>query len=106
MRIASSLIATVLENLNSENFEPPRLKKAEGAMAEADAKKAINENCPWSGKPVHPDALIEHNGHTVGFCSRELHDSERRMTTAGPIPAFSRVRVFWQPPLKSGRAPS
>ena len=43
-------------------------------MAEADAKKAINETCPWSGKPVHPDALIEHNGHTVGFCSREHRD--------------------------------
>jgi hypothetical protein len=23
---------------------------------------------------VHPDALIEHNGHTVGFCSREHRD--------------------------------
>jgi hypothetical protein len=45
-----------------------------GTMPQADAKKAINETCPWSGKPVHPDALIEHNGHTVGFCSREHRD--------------------------------
>jgi hypothetical protein len=92
MRIASNLIATFLESLNSEDFEPPRLKKAEGTMTEADAKKAINETCPWSGKPVHPDALIEHNGHTVGFCSREHRDQFKALDHFSEAAAKERGR--------------
>jgi hypothetical protein len=47
-------------------------------MPQAEAKKAINETCPWSGKPVHPDALLEHNGHVVGFCSPEHRDQFKK----------------------------
>ncbi len=30
---------------------------------------AVNETCPWSGKPVSPDSLTLHQGHVVGFCN-------------------------------------
>ena len=33
--------------------------------------KAINETCPWSGKPVSDNALTRHGDHIVGFCSTE-----------------------------------
>ncbi len=34
----------------------------------------INATCPWSGKPIHPDALARHGGHVVGFCSAAHRD--------------------------------
>ena len=40
-------------------------------MSDKRGKNAINDTCPWSGKPVHPDALVEYDGQTVGFCSKE-----------------------------------
>jgi hypothetical protein len=36
--------------------------------------KAINEKCPWSGKPVDANALSMHEGHVIGFCSVEHRD--------------------------------
>src|SRR5215472_1787165 len=36
--------------------------------------KAINYTCPWSGKPVNPNALTRHGDHIVGFCSTEHRD--------------------------------
>lgn len=35
---------------------------------------AINETCPWSGKPVQPDSLTMWNGHVVGFCNPGCRD--------------------------------
>jgi PQQ enzyme repeat len=34
----------------------------------------INATCPWSGKPVNPQALARHGDHVVGFCSVEHRD--------------------------------
>jgi hypothetical protein len=36
--------------------------------------KPINTTCPWSGKPVSPDAVTRHGDHVVGFCSTEHRD--------------------------------
>ena len=35
---------------------------------------AVNETCPWSGKPVSPDALTLYNGAVVGFCNPGCRD--------------------------------
>ena len=43
-------------------------------MAELDIADCINETCPWSGKPVQADSLIEHDGNVVGFCNTGCRD--------------------------------
>ena len=35
---------------------------------------AINEICPWSGKPISADSLTLYNGAVVGFCNRDCRD--------------------------------
>ena len=35
---------------------------------------AINELCPWSGKPIAADALTLYNGAVVGFCNPDCRD--------------------------------
>ena len=35
---------------------------------------AVNETCPWSGKPVSPDSLTHYRGHVVGFCNPSCRD--------------------------------
>lgn len=35
---------------------------------------AINDNCPWSGKPVSDDSLTRYRGQTVGFCNPGCRD--------------------------------
>lgn len=37
-------------------------------------RRAINDTCPWSGKPVQPDSLTEWQGHVVGFCNTGCRD--------------------------------
>ncbi|AWN39340.1 glutathione S-transferase [Methylobacterium durans] len=39
---------------------------------------AINETCPWSGKPVAADSLTLYNGAVVGFCNPECRDKFAR----------------------------
>lgn len=36
--------------------------------------EAVNETCPWSGKPVQADSLTEYRGRTVGFCNTGCRD--------------------------------
>ena len=43
-------------------------------MPALDIADCINETCPWSGKPVQPDSLIEFDGHVVGFCNTGCRD--------------------------------
>ena len=43
---------------------------------------AINETCPWSGKPVSADALTLYNGAVVGFCNPECRDKFARAIQA------------------------
>ena len=35
---------------------------------------AINETCPWSGKPIAADSLTLYNGAVVGFCDPGCRD--------------------------------
>jgi len=35
---------------------------------------AVNETCPWSGKPVDAGSLTLYRGHVVGFCNPGCRD--------------------------------
>ena len=35
---------------------------------------AVNETCPWSGKPISEDSLTMYKGKTVGFCNPGCRD--------------------------------
>ena len=35
---------------------------------------AVNETCPWSGKPISADSLTRYNGAVVGFCNPGCRD--------------------------------
>ena len=39
-----------------------------------EIEDAINENCPWSGKPVSADSLTLYKGEVVGFCNPGCRD--------------------------------
>jgi len=36
--------------------------------------QAVNETCPWSGKPVSADSLTTYRGAVVGFCNPGCRD--------------------------------
>ena len=38
------------------------------------AEDAVNETCPWSGKPIAADSLTLYNGAVVGFCNPGCRD--------------------------------
>lgn len=43
----------------------------------ADAPRledAVNDTCPWSGKPVSADSLTRYRGAIVGFCNPGCRD--------------------------------
>ncbi|KQT87512.1 hypothetical protein [Aurantimonas sp. Leaf443] len=42
-----------------------------GGLRIADA---VNETCPWSGKPVSPDSLTTYKDAVVGFCNPGCRD--------------------------------
>jgi hypothetical protein len=35
---------------------------------------AVNETCPWSGKPIAADSLTRYAGAVVGFCNPGCRD--------------------------------
>jgi hypothetical protein len=35
---------------------------------------AVNETCPWSGKPIAADSLTVYGGAVVGFCNPGCRD--------------------------------
>lgn len=39
---------------------------------------AVNETCPWSGKPIAADALTLYRGAVVGFCNAGCRDKFER----------------------------
>ncbi|MBX9930915.1 MAG: glutathione S-transferase [Methylobacterium sp.] len=66
------------------------------AASELSITDAVNETCPWSGKPIAADSLTLYNGAVVGFCNPECRDKfakailafeaglqARRVTNAG-----------------------
>ncbi|MBF9233037.1 eL24 family ribosomal protein [Microvirga alba] len=38
---------------------------------------AVNETCPWSGKPIAADSLTLYRGAVVGFCNPGCRDKFR-----------------------------
>ncbi len=42
-----------------------------GGLSIADC---INDQCPWSGKPVAEDSLTLYKGRVVGFCNTGCRD--------------------------------
>ena len=43
---------------------------------------AVNDVCPWSGKPIAADALTRYRGAVVGFCNPGCRDRFEAATTA------------------------
>ena len=35
---------------------------------------AVNDTCPWSGKPIAADSLTRYRGAVVGFCNPGCRD--------------------------------
>ena len=55
---------------------------------------AVNETCPWSGKPIAPDSLTTYQGAVVGFCNPGCRDK------------FERAIVHFEDALQARRAQS
>ena len=43
-----------------------------------DIKNAINDSCPWSGKPIEENSLTTYNGQVVGFCNTGCRDKFKK----------------------------
>ena len=43
---------------------------------------AVNDTCPWSGKPVSADSLTRYRGAVVGFCNPGCKDKFEAATAA------------------------
>ena len=43
---------------------------------------ALNDSCPWSGKPVSADSLTHYKGEVVGFCNPGCRDKFETATAA------------------------
>ncbi|MEM7747395.1 MAG: glutathione S-transferase [Pseudomonadota bacterium] len=43
-------------------------------MTKLSISDCINDNCPWSGKPVSADSLTVYQGQVVGFCNTGCRD--------------------------------
>ena len=41
---------------------------------ELKIEDAVNETCPWSGKPIAADSLTLYKGAVVGFCNPGCRD--------------------------------
>ena len=43
-----------------------------------DIKNAINDSCPWSGRPIEVNSLTTYKGHVVGFCNTGCRDKFKK----------------------------
>ena len=43
-------------------------------MDQLRLEDAVNETCPWSGKPIAAEALTRYQGAVVGFCDSGCRD--------------------------------
>jgi hypothetical protein len=52
------------------------MTKEDGRMSndELRIEDAVNETCPWSGKPISADSLTLYRGEVVGFCNPGCRD--------------------------------
>jgi hypothetical protein len=46
----------------------------DGGRAALRVEDAVNDTCPWSGKPISADSLTLYRGFTVGFCNTGCRD--------------------------------
>jgi hypothetical protein len=44
------------------------------AVSTLRIEDAVNETCPWSGKPIAADSLTLYKGAVVGFCNTGCRD--------------------------------
>ena len=44
------------------------------AAGQLHLEDAVNETCPWSGKPISADSLTLYRGKVVGFCNPGCRD--------------------------------
>lgn len=49
-------------------------KSGKAASAPLDLSQAVNDSCPWSGKPIEADSLTLYRGEVVGFCNTGCRD--------------------------------
>ena len=45
-----------------------------GERAPLRLEDAVNDTCPWSGKPIQEDSLTLYAGAVVGFCNPGCRD--------------------------------
>lgn len=50
-------------------------------MSDLKIEDAINDTCPWSGKPVAADSLTLYRGKVVGFCNTGCRDKFEQAIT-------------------------
>ena len=60
----------------------------DGGRAALRIEDAVNDTCPWSGKPISADSLTLYRGFTVGFCNHGLP----RHVRGGDAPLRGRTR--------------
>jgi len=54
--------------------------------AELQIEDCLNAHCPWSGKPVSPDALMRYRGVVIGFCNPGCRDKfEKAVAIFDPL---------------------
>jgi hypothetical protein len=51
-------------------------------MTDLKLEDCVNDNCPWSGKPVSADSLTRYKGKIVGFCNTGCRDKFDAATSA------------------------
>ena len=52
------------------------------APAALRIEDAVNDACPWSGKPIAADSLTLYKGAVVGFCNPDCRDRFARAVGA------------------------
>lgn len=43
-------------------------------MSKLKISDAVNDTCPWSGKPISEDSLTVYRNRVVGFCNPGCRD--------------------------------
>ncbi len=51
-------------------------------MSAPRCEDAVNQVCPWSGKPISDDGLTVYRGAVVGFCNPGCRDKFDAAITA------------------------
>jgi hypothetical protein len=57
----------------AEHDEKDEVEQAMASKA-LRIEDAVNETCPWSGKPIAADSLTLYRGEVVGFCNSGCRD--------------------------------